>query len=205
MPRVHLPALHEAAPFLFKPHLSQTVDPPDASIVARCAPFSSPPFFSICPSLPYHRPPSPLTSTMAFVSAAVPLALRPSAGSALTTRRPTAARPAALRMSTPPMNPDGEKEEKTTYELVTGAKIGLCRCYKSATFPICNGAHAGYNKKVRSRGMQTTTTWVSVGRKWTSRFLRWFSGCRSWTRGRRYMTPARVHGMEPNEPVPGSG
>ncbi|OSX80893.1 hypothetical protein BU14_0031s0063 [Porphyra umbilicalis] len=84
---------------------------------------------------------------MAFVSAAAPLALRPSAGSALSTRRPAAARPAALRMSTPPMNPDGEKEEKTTHELVTGAKIGLCRCYKSASFPICNGAHAGYNKK----------------------------------------------------------
>lgn len=130
---------------------------------------------------------------MAFVSAAAPLALRPSAGSALSTRRPAAARPAALRMSTPPMNPDGEKEEKTTHELVTGAKIGLCRCYKSASFPICNGAHAGYNKKVRFRAMQTTRTWVRVGRNWTSRVVRWRSGWASWMRGWRYMTPARVH------------
>jgi len=41
MPLVHRPPLHHPAPFLFKPHLSRPVDPPDASVIARCAPLLS--------------------------------------------------------------------------------------------------------------------------------------------------------------------
>lgn len=89
---------------------------------------------------------------MAFVAAAAPLGYSSARGAALATRRPAAAAAAATtRMATPPLNAEGEKDKASSYTLVTGAKVGLCRCYKSADFPICNGAHAGYNKKVRWR------------------------------------------------------
>ncbi|KAK1862307.1 hypothetical protein I4F81_004881 [Pyropia yezoensis] len=87
---------------------------------------------------------------MAFVAAAAPLGRPSHCGTALTTRPPAAATPAAAattRMATPPLNPEGEKDKVSSYTLVTGAKVGLCRCYKSKDFPLCNGAHAGYNKK----------------------------------------------------------
>ncbi|GAB0494828.1 hypothetical protein MMPV_006124 [Pyropia vietnamensis] len=88
---------------------------------------------------------------MAFVAAAAPLGRPSFRGTSLTTRRPATAAAATTRMATPPLNPDGEKDKATTYTLVSGAKAGLCRCYKSADFPICNGAHAGYNKKTGDR------------------------------------------------------
>lgn len=103
---------------------------------------------------PLHRPHLP-TAIMAFVAAAAPLGRPSHCGTALTTRPPAAATPAAAattRMATPPLNPEGEKDKVSSYTLVTGAKVGLCRCYKSKDFPLCNGAHAGYNKKVRRGG-----------------------------------------------------
>jgi len=30
---------------------------------------------------------------------------------------------------------------RTTVELEPGEKISLCRCFKSKTFPFCDGAH----------------------------------------------------------------
>lgn len=136
--------------FLPSPHplsLSPPPPPPRHSHCCVC-PVPPPTLHPLdCPHLP--------TAIMAFVAAAAPLGRPSHCGTALTSRRPVAATPAAAattRMATPPLNPEGEKDKASSYTLVTGAKVGLCRCYKSKEFPLCNGAHAGYNKKVRRGG-----------------------------------------------------
>ena len=41
---------------------------------------------------------------------------------------------------------DSEKVVNTI-ELASGGKAVLCRCWKSAKFPLCDGAHAQHNKE----------------------------------------------------------
>jgi CDGSH-type Zn-finger protein len=57
---------------------------------------------------------------------------------------------APSRMMSEPLNPletEGGKPMKETYDLPVGKKAAMCRCWKSETFPLCNGSHNKYNRE----------------------------------------------------------
>jgi CDGSH-type Zn-finger protein len=43
------------------------------------------------------------------------------------------------------INSDVKKEKVITLDLKPGEKVAICRCWKSAKFPFCDGAHQKLN------------------------------------------------------------
>eukprot|EP00168_Porphyra_purpurea_P016214 TRINITY_DN518_c0_g1_i2.p5 TRINITY_DN518_c0_g1~~TRINITY_DN518_c0_g1_i2.p5 ORF type:complete len:110 (+),score=39.63 TRINITY_DN518_c0_g1_i2:244-573(+) len=78
----------------------------------------------------------------------------PSQRLAVSGRRPAAAltSPAVAPLRMADVYNDGSMDEKNKKSIVHNSKEGdkgvvLCRCWKSATFPLCSGAHKKHNEE----------------------------------------------------------
>ncbi|KAG1678258.1 hypothetical protein FOA52_013878 [Chlamydomonas sp. UWO 241] len=72
-------------------------------------------------------------------------AVRPVAGS-----RPARSATFVVRAEGSPINPSIRKSEEKVVDFLKvediKGKAVMCRCWKSATFPNCNGSHVAHNK-----------------------------------------------------------
>lgn len=90
---------------------------------------------------------TPTQITMAFLTApALPFRVTARAPRCNTRMQDAAAEPVPIA----PLNADGTHPMKEPYTVVVGKKAPICRCWQSAKFPLCNGAHNKFNKETGS-------------------------------------------------------
>jgi CDGSH-type Zn-finger protein len=60
----------------------------------------------------------------------------------------TVTRPASMTLE--PLNADNAFAMKASYDITTGKKAAVCRCWKSKKHPLCDGSHNAFNKETGS-------------------------------------------------------